>query len=139
MKAAVTQAQLERQENFFKLTPGNYILHCFTRYTIDDRNLGRLLNRITTRFNTELQLWKVSLSFYVTFSLPLYKQGCDFLIVANRYYLLTISGWHLVFRVIVHFYGFLDGAFLQPNSKCWCWWDAQEAGTWDSEEQYRMD
>uniref|UniRef100_A0A669AXZ8 Aminopeptidase n=1 Tax=Oreochromis niloticus TaxID=8128 RepID=A0A669AXZ8_ORENI len=36
------------------------------RYTIDDRNLGRLLNRITTRFNTELQLWKMEHFFKLT-------------------------------------------------------------------------
>nr|XP_004564223.1 glutamyl aminopeptidase [Maylandia zebra] len=36
------------------------------RYTIDDRNLGRLLNRITTRFNTELQLWKMEHFFNLT-------------------------------------------------------------------------
>ncbi|KAK9533236.1 hypothetical protein VZT92_008370 [Zoarces viviparus] len=29
------------------------------RYTINDRNLGRLLGRITTTYNTELQLWKM--------------------------------------------------------------------------------
>uniref|UniRef100_A0A3Q3MWI2 Aminopeptidase n=1 Tax=Mastacembelus armatus TaxID=205130 RepID=A0A3Q3MWI2_9TELE len=29
------------------------------RYTINDRNLGRLLSRITTTYNTELQLWKM--------------------------------------------------------------------------------
>ncbi|XP_040055445.2 glutamyl aminopeptidase [Gasterosteus aculeatus] len=29
------------------------------RYTINDRNLGRLLGRITTSYNTELQLWKM--------------------------------------------------------------------------------
>ena len=32
------------------------------RYTINDRNLGRLLSRISTTYNTELQLWKVSSS-----------------------------------------------------------------------------
>ncbi|XP_062851140.1 glutamyl aminopeptidase [Trichomycterus rosablanca] len=29
------------------------------RYTITDRNLGRLLSRISTSYNTELQLWKM--------------------------------------------------------------------------------
>ncbi|XP_076831506.1 glutamyl aminopeptidase isoform X2 [Brachyhypopomus gauderio] len=29
------------------------------RYTINDRNLGRLLTRISTSYNTELQLWKM--------------------------------------------------------------------------------
>ncbi|KAM9786890.1 glutamyl aminopeptidase [Syngnathus typhle] len=29
------------------------------RYTINDRNLGRLLNRISADYNTELQLWKM--------------------------------------------------------------------------------
>uniref|UniRef100_A0A8C5CFU6 Aminopeptidase n=1 Tax=Gadus morhua TaxID=8049 RepID=A0A8C5CFU6_GADMO len=29
------------------------------RYTINDRNLGRLLSRITTTYNTEVQLWKM--------------------------------------------------------------------------------
>ncbi|KAM3871017.1 glutamyl aminopeptidase [Diretmus argenteus] len=29
------------------------------RYSINDRNLGRLLNRITTTYNTKLQLWKM--------------------------------------------------------------------------------
>ncbi|KAJ8271605.1 hypothetical protein COCON_G00104640 [Conger conger] len=29
------------------------------RFTINDRNLGRLVSRITTNFNTELQLWQM--------------------------------------------------------------------------------
>nr|XP_057933422.1 glutamyl aminopeptidase [Doryrhamphus excisus]XP_057933423.1 glutamyl aminopeptidase [Doryrhamphus excisus] len=29
------------------------------RYTINDRNLGRLLNRLSSSYNTELQLWKM--------------------------------------------------------------------------------
>lgn len=33
------------------------------RYTINDRNLGRLLSQITTTYNTELQLWKVCTTF----------------------------------------------------------------------------
>ncbi|XP_031735370.1 glutamyl aminopeptidase isoform X2 [Anarrhichthys ocellatus] len=33
------------------------------RYTINDRNLGRLLGRITTTYNTELQLWKMEQFF----------------------------------------------------------------------------
>ncbi|XP_028251383.1 glutamyl aminopeptidase isoform X2 [Parambassis ranga] len=36
------------------------------RYTINDRNLGRLLNRITTTYNTELQLWKMQHFFSLT-------------------------------------------------------------------------
>uniref|UniRef100_A0A8C4H637 Aminopeptidase n=1 Tax=Dicentrarchus labrax TaxID=13489 RepID=A0A8C4H637_DICLA len=36
------------------------------RYTINDRNLGRLLNRITTTYNTELQLWKMEHFFSQT-------------------------------------------------------------------------
>ncbi|AWP16905.1 putative glutamyl aminopeptidase [Scophthalmus maximus] len=36
------------------------------RYTINDRNLGRLLNRITTNYNTELQLWKMEHFFSLT-------------------------------------------------------------------------
>ncbi|KAE8289438.1 Glutamyl aminopeptidase [Larimichthys crocea] len=36
------------------------------RYTINDRNLGRLLNRITTNYNTELQLWKMEHFFNKT-------------------------------------------------------------------------
>lgn len=36
------------------------------RYTIDDRNLGRLLSRITTTYNTELQLWKMEHFFGLT-------------------------------------------------------------------------
>ncbi|XP_030580859.1 glutamyl aminopeptidase [Archocentrus centrarchus] len=36
------------------------------RYTINDRNLGRLLNQITTNFNTELQLWKMEHFFSLT-------------------------------------------------------------------------
>ncbi|GLD56390.1 glutamyl aminopeptidase [Lates japonicus] len=36
------------------------------RYTINDRNLGRLLNRITTTYNTELQLWKMEHFFRLT-------------------------------------------------------------------------
>ncbi|KAL0968988.1 hypothetical protein UPYG_G00220880 [Umbra pygmaea] len=34
----------------------NYLVN---RYTINDRNLGRLLTRITTTYNTELQLWQM--------------------------------------------------------------------------------
>ncbi|KAK2825817.1 hypothetical protein Q5P01_020031 [Channa striata] len=36
------------------------------RYTINDRNLGRLLNRITTSYNTELQLSKMEHFFRLT-------------------------------------------------------------------------
>ncbi|KAF3693482.1 Glutamyl aminopeptidase [Channa argus] len=36
------------------------------RYTINDRNLGRLLNRITTSYNTELQLCKMQHFFSLT-------------------------------------------------------------------------
>ncbi|XP_036006762.1 glutamyl aminopeptidase isoform X2 [Fundulus heteroclitus] len=36
------------------------------RYTINDRNLGRLPNRITTTFNTELQLWQMENFFKLT-------------------------------------------------------------------------
>ncbi|XP_039992322.1 glutamyl aminopeptidase [Xiphias gladius] len=36
------------------------------RYTINDRNLGRLLSRITTTYNTELQLWKMKHFFGLT-------------------------------------------------------------------------
>uniref|UniRef100_A0A3Q0T2E5 Aminopeptidase n=1 Tax=Amphilophus citrinellus TaxID=61819 RepID=A0A3Q0T2E5_AMPCI len=36
------------------------------RYTINDRNLGRLLSQITTNFNTELQLWKMEHFFSLT-------------------------------------------------------------------------
>ncbi|XP_044022060.1 glutamyl aminopeptidase isoform X2 [Siniperca chuatsi] len=36
------------------------------RYTINDRNLGRLLNRITTTYNTEHQLWKMKHFFSLT-------------------------------------------------------------------------
>ncbi|XP_071400081.1 glutamyl aminopeptidase [Centroberyx affinis] len=36
------------------------------RYTITDRNLGRLLNRITTSYTTELQLWKMEHFFSLT-------------------------------------------------------------------------
>ncbi|KAK1893768.1 Glutamyl aminopeptidase [Dissostichus eleginoides] len=36
------------------------------RYTINDRNLGRLLGRITTSYNTELQLWKMEHFFLKT-------------------------------------------------------------------------
>ncbi|XP_033499123.1 glutamyl aminopeptidase [Epinephelus lanceolatus] len=36
------------------------------RYTINDRNFGRLLNRITTTYNTELQLWKMEHFFSLT-------------------------------------------------------------------------
>uniref|UniRef100_A0A8C8FZM7 Aminopeptidase n=1 Tax=Oncorhynchus tshawytscha TaxID=74940 RepID=A0A8C8FZM7_ONCTS len=34
----------------------NYLVN---RYTINDRNLGRLLTRISTTYNTELQLWQM--------------------------------------------------------------------------------
>uniref|UniRef100_A0A3Q3XEG3 Aminopeptidase n=1 Tax=Mola mola TaxID=94237 RepID=A0A3Q3XEG3_MOLML len=37
-----------------------------SRYTINDRNLGLLLNRITTTYNTELQLWKMEHFFSQT-------------------------------------------------------------------------
>ncbi|XP_074517164.1 glutamyl aminopeptidase [Sebastes fasciatus] len=36
------------------------------RYTINDRNFGRLLGRITTTYNTELQLWKMEHFFGLT-------------------------------------------------------------------------
>uniref|UniRef100_UPI0037E760AF glutamyl aminopeptidase n=1 Tax=Semicossyphus pulcher TaxID=241346 RepID=UPI0037E760AF len=36
------------------------------RYTINDRNLGRLLTRISTSYNTELQLWKMQHFFGLT-------------------------------------------------------------------------
>ncbi|XP_037550467.1 glutamyl aminopeptidase [Nematolebias whitei] len=36
------------------------------RYTINDRNLGRLPNQITTTYNTELQLWKMEHFFQLT-------------------------------------------------------------------------
>ncbi|XP_074548534.1 glutamyl aminopeptidase [Halichoeres trimaculatus] len=36
------------------------------RYTINDRNLGRLLGRISTSYNTELQLWKMEHFFSLT-------------------------------------------------------------------------
>ncbi|XP_045917883.1 glutamyl aminopeptidase isoform X2 [Micropterus dolomieu] len=36
------------------------------RYTINDRNLGRLLSRITTTYNTEHQLWKMMHFFSIT-------------------------------------------------------------------------
>ena len=36
------------------------------RYTINDRNLGRLLSRITTNYNTELLLWKMEHFFSLT-------------------------------------------------------------------------
>lgn len=37
-----------------------------SRYTINDRNLGRLPNQITTTFNTDLQLWKMENFFKLT-------------------------------------------------------------------------
>lgn len=37
-----------------------------SRYTINDRNLGRLLNSISTSYNTELQLWKMEHFFGLT-------------------------------------------------------------------------
>ncbi|KAM4625669.1 glutamyl aminopeptidase [Polymixia lowei] len=36
------------------------------RYTINDRNLGRLLSRITTTYNTKPQLWKMEHFFSLT-------------------------------------------------------------------------
>ncbi|XP_035024111.2 glutamyl aminopeptidase [Hippoglossus stenolepis] len=36
------------------------------RYTINDRNFGRLLSRISTNYNTELQLWKMEHFFSLT-------------------------------------------------------------------------
>uniref|UniRef100_A0A8C4X9M7 Aminopeptidase n=1 Tax=Erpetoichthys calabaricus TaxID=27687 RepID=A0A8C4X9M7_ERPCA len=36
------------------------------RFTLNDRNLGRLITRITTRFNTELHLWKME-NFFETY------------------------------------------------------------------------
>lgn len=38
---------------------------CFNRYTINDRNLGRLPYWITTTYNEELQLWQVRTCPYV--------------------------------------------------------------------------
>ncbi|KAI3368051.1 hypothetical protein L3Q82_026874, partial [Scortum barcoo] len=38
----------------------------FIRYTINDRNLGRLLGQISTTYNTELQLWKMEHFFSQT-------------------------------------------------------------------------
>uniref|UniRef100_A0A3B3UAT3 Aminopeptidase n=1 Tax=Poecilia latipinna TaxID=48699 RepID=A0A3B3UAT3_9TELE len=37
-----------------------------SRYTINDRNLGRLPNRITTSYNTKLQLWQMENFFKLT-------------------------------------------------------------------------
>ncbi|CAL1575818.1 unnamed protein product [Knipowitschia caucasica] len=37
-----------------------------SRYTINDRNLGRLLTSISTTYNTELQLWKMKNFFSLT-------------------------------------------------------------------------
>nr|XP_046269552.1 glutamyl aminopeptidase isoform X2 [Scatophagus argus] len=37
-----------------------------SRYTINDRNLGRLLTQISTTYNTELQLWKMEHFFSQT-------------------------------------------------------------------------
>ncbi|MEQ2215365.1 hypothetical protein XENOCAPTIV_000177 [Xenoophorus captivus] len=37
-----------------------------SRYTINDRNLGRLPGRITTTYNTELQLWQMEHFFKLT-------------------------------------------------------------------------
>lgn len=46
---------------FVILSAGLYLcLTIWFRYTITDRNLGRLLNRISTSYNTELKLWKVN-------------------------------------------------------------------------------
>ncbi|CAL8271065.1 unnamed protein product [Merluccius merluccius] len=36
------------------------------RYTINDRNLGRLLSRITPTYNTEVELWKMEHFFKIT-------------------------------------------------------------------------
>ncbi|KAG2466354.1 AMPE aminopeptidase, partial [Polypterus senegalus] len=36
------------------------------RFTLNDRNLGRLITRITTRFNTELHLWQME-NFFETY------------------------------------------------------------------------
>ncbi|KAM9842326.1 glutamyl aminopeptidase [Aulostomus maculatus] len=41
----------------------NYLVQ---RYTINDRNLGRLLNKITSSYNTELQRWKMEHFFSLT-------------------------------------------------------------------------
>lgn len=41
----------------------NYLVQ---RYTINDRNFGRLLSRITTSYNTEVQLWKMEHFFKLT-------------------------------------------------------------------------
>uniref|UniRef100_A0A8C2Z766 Aminopeptidase n=1 Tax=Cyclopterus lumpus TaxID=8103 RepID=A0A8C2Z766_CYCLU len=40
--------------------------YLINRYTINDRNLGRLLSRLTTTYNTELQLWKMEHFFSLT-------------------------------------------------------------------------
>ncbi|XP_067099379.1 glutamyl aminopeptidase [Osmerus mordax] len=41
----------------------NYLVQ---RYTINDRNLGRLLTRISSTYNTELQLWQMEHFFKLT-------------------------------------------------------------------------
>ncbi|XP_028994823.1 glutamyl aminopeptidase [Betta splendens] len=41
----------------------NYLVQ---RYTINDRSLGRLLQQITTTYNTDLQLWKMEHFFSLT-------------------------------------------------------------------------
>ncbi|XP_013869155.1 glutamyl aminopeptidase isoform X2 [Austrofundulus limnaeus] len=41
----------------------NYLVN---RYTINDRNLGRLLNQISTTYNSEAQLWKMEHFFQLT-------------------------------------------------------------------------
>lgn len=99
---------------------------CF-RYTINDRNLGRLPSRITSTYNTELQLWKVRCKGCVCNTNLL---DFEFLM---QFCVKCLSVWlsQIVF--------FLDGALFCPEPECRSRWDAQEAGNRDCEEQYWMD
>lgn len=64
----------------------------FNRYTINDRNLGRLLSRITTTYNTELQLWKVCTGVFVIMTVKLLEH-----LWVEKHYINTV---HLLFTCV---------------------------------------
>lgn len=125
------------------------------RYTINDRNLGRLLTQISTNYNTDVQLWQVGNGFSATY--------CQFAVKNTMIYVWLLSlvapcllDWRAIklfllkeeimkynntkfWKKYVSPTGLVDGAFFQPNTRCWCWWNAQEASTGNSKKQHWMD
>lgn len=43
--------------------------------------------------------------------------------------------FHVSCNMFLHA-GLVDGAFLQSYAECWCWGNAQAAGTGEGEEQH---